>query len=558
MIGWRRLARRLGCAHEATPGRPKSPHSPAGGGAGQRPAPGGAYLFLPLAFALAACGGGGGGGAAPAVSQGGSPPPVESAYLLADFVAQDSNNQFVRVWDPANPSVAVENVRIAQSNGIAWMTSHLVFSDATAYDPSTRTVQTLGHAKVFYDNDGTVYVIDLRGGQSHAPVQLSSVTDARGMVRAIPLSADGAQAWVDVLGSASDWAVRTDMAATDAAHSIIALHAMRDLTTGLPQYLFTTFGSENGLNAIAVSYGVRDLDFNTIAVPAVDAMTPRDSWIAADPVQPGLAYLAIGQQMRALRWGAGGVSVDTAALHQFSYLSLAGYPVAADAGAVYVADGSTLVSVANAAVDVVATLALSPQSLTEAGDVIVAAELAPQSPSCCMRFEAANKATGAVTLSASGQDAMSVIGGGPLGVLYVDASTAAPGYLLASPSGSTLLASSGLANGVVWSASARLDQPPAPVAVLACTPDPTLATCVAGSLTQLDLATGATTALGSLGSGAPTFAGTLIEGVTGTLGGQTYLEAPGGLGSNEVDARDTWQLMPGNAGSLVRVTTYLP
>ena len=105
------------------------------------------------------------------------PPPAESTYLLAEFVAGDSNNQSVRVWDPAQPAVAIQNVQLVQSNGIVWTSSHLVFSDATHYDAATRSVTTLGHAKVFYDNDGKLYSIDLRGGQSHAPVQLSSAVD---------------------------------------------------------------------------------------------------------------------------------------------------------------------------------------------------------------------------------------------------------------------------------------------------------------------------------------------------------------------------------------------
>ena len=61
--------------------------------------------WLTLACAtLAACGGGGG-GATPSTPP--PPPPAsESAYLLAEFVAADVNDQYVRVWDPANPAVA--------------------------------------------------------------------------------------------------------------------------------------------------------------------------------------------------------------------------------------------------------------------------------------------------------------------------------------------------------------------------------------------------------------------------------------------------------------------
>ena len=48
----------------------------------------------------------------------------------------------MRVWDPAQPGVAVQTVKLVMSNGILWAGSHLLFSDATRYDPSTRTVTT--------------------------------------------------------------------------------------------------------------------------------------------------------------------------------------------------------------------------------------------------------------------------------------------------------------------------------------------------------------------------------------------------------------------------------
>ena len=79
----------------------------------------GALACVVLACGLAACGGGGGGGGS-APPTGGGTPPTESAHLLAEFVAQDSNHQFVRVWDPAQPDVAIENVQITVSNGIVW------------------------------------------------------------------------------------------------------------------------------------------------------------------------------------------------------------------------------------------------------------------------------------------------------------------------------------------------------------------------------------------------------------------------------------------------------
>jgi len=168
-----------------------------------------------LAAGLAGCGGGGGGASTPPPPPP-APAPSESAYLLAEFVAGDTNNQAVRVWDPAQPSVAVQNVKLVMSNGIAWTSSHLVFSDARTYDATTRTFTTQGHAKVFYDNDGKLYSIDLRGGQSHAPVQLSSAVDVFLPVSAMPMNAAGDDAWVDAQGGTHDWAIRSTMDASTA------------------------------------------------------------------------------------------------------------------------------------------------------------------------------------------------------------------------------------------------------------------------------------------------------------------------------------------------------
>ena len=89
---------------------------------------------------------------------------------------------------------------------------------------------------MFYDNDGKLYSIDLRGGQSHAPVQLSSAVDVFLPVSATPMNAAGDDAWVDAQGGSHHWAIRTTMSATDAPVSLLQIVApMRDAATGVPQ-----------------------------------------------------------------------------------------------------------------------------------------------------------------------------------------------------------------------------------------------------------------------------------------------------------------------------------
>jgi len=529
---------------------------------GLRRLPASLSATLPAAalVALVACGGGGASTTSP--PPGGGDPAPESAYLLAEFVARDANNQFVHVWDPARPGVAVQDVRIVESNGIAWSASRLAWADATRFDAATRTVTTLGHAKVFFDNDGKVWSIDLRGGRSHVPVQVSSVLDANGIAGAVALDEAGDDAWIDVAGVAHHWAVRATMSATEAAQSMMAFTPMRDGGTGLPQYLFVRFGGESGTAVQPTTFGVRDLAFRPVPEPTVDAMGGYDRWLAADPARPGLAYLRAGGQLRALRWNTGGAAVDAAGLHDFTVPAFSPVPATADADAVYVADGAVLLRVADGAASAIGAFNLAPAELGDAGGHVVGTEPVPTSASCCTRWEALSKAEGTVALVTTGDSTVHLVAAGDAGLLFTGAATAGQdsgaGYLLLDAAGAALRGSGGLAVGLVRAATARLDQPASVVGMLACTPDAVAALCSAGTLSEIDVATGATVGLGPVGAGGQALHGDLVVGLPGVLAGQTTLASPGGFGEDETDVRDAWQLATLGAGSLVRVTRYLP
>ena len=78
-------------------------------------------------------------------------------------------------------------------------------------------------------------------------MQLSSATDVFEPVRAVAISADGADAWVDAQGGTHDWAIRSTMTAASAPVSVLHLEgALRDAATGLPQYLFVSLGGQSG------------------------------------------------------------------------------------------------------------------------------------------------------------------------------------------------------------------------------------------------------------------------------------------------------------------------
>jgi hypothetical protein len=486
------------------------------------------------------------------------PPPSasESAFLLAEFVATDSNHQFVRVWDPANPAVAVQNVRIVQGNGIVWQSSHLVFSDATAWDAASRTVTTLGHAKVFFDNDGKLYSIDLRGGQPHAPVQLSSAVDVFAPVRAWPMNAAGDDAWVDAQGGSHDWAIRTSMAATAAPVNVRHVIApLRDGATGLPQYFFASLG-DDGIHPVAATYEVADAaTFAQVAVPAVAGMVAADDWIGADPAQPGLAYVGIANQVRALRWSAGGVGVDAGGLH-----ALSGQTVTAgvaDAQAVYVADGSTLLALAGGGVRVVGTFSLAPASLMDAGGYVAADEVTGfMGLSATVQVEAVDKASGARTLIEPAQADLKLLAAGDAGVVVSHTADLHEAFVLESGDGRSRTAIGSQRVGIVRAASGRPDQPAAPVGLVSC-PAGAPGYCAAGALTQFTLA-GSGTTLGANAAASAVLSTEAISGLVSPLAGQTVLSSPAGFGDGETDMRDAWQFTAGGASSLTRVTNNLP
>jgi hypothetical protein len=505
---------------------------------------------------LAACGGGGGGagsGAAPPSS----PPTSESAYLLAEFAAADSNNQSVRVWDPAHPATAVQNVRLTMSNGIVWTSSHLVFSDATQYDATTRTVTTLGHAKVFYDNDGKLYSIDLRGGHSHAPVQLSSAVDVFLPRSAVAMNAAGDDAWVDAQGGSNDWAIRSTMVSSSAPITVRRIEApLRDVATGLPQYLFASVAVLVGTAPGPTTFEVVDPSFTPVPNSTVAAMSAGDAWIGTDPAHAGTGYLLIANHLRTLRWSAGAVSVDAGPGHDLgsSFLTLA---VVSDARSLYIADGGTVLSVSGGDVGTVGSLSTGLATLVDAGDYIAAYEIANSSSAQTFhQIEALRKSDGLLTRVEPPAAALQLLGASSQGLVISGSAEQPQAFVVASGDNSVRTTVGAQAAGIVVSATAPLDRPAPPVGLLSCVAG-TTGFCVPGPLTQFDFNGGSTT-LGTLSASAPQVNGVAVAGLANALAGQTFLASPGGFGKGQTDVRDAWQFTPGLAASLTRVTANLP
>ena len=517
-------------------------------------------LWLALACAslttgLDGCGGGGGGGGG-ATPQPPAPAPSESAFLLAEFVAGDSNHQSVRVWDPAHPSVAVQDIKLVMSNGIPWTSSHLVFSDATRYDAATGTVTTLGHAKVFYDNDGKLYSIDLRGGRSHAPVQLSSAVDVFLPASATAMNAAGDDAWIDAQGGTAHWAIRASMGASDAPLPILQIVApLRDAATGLPQYFLASLGERSAQHVVPPTYEIVDAGFNVQDVPAVAAMVASDGWAGADPAQPGLGYLQIAGGLHELHWGAGGVTVDPASLRAMGLIGTAA-PVA-DAQSLYLSDGTTLLAVADGVVRTIGQFTNVPITLMEAGDYVAAVETDGATPSQPRyQVETLGKSGGAPTLVEPPATTLRLLAASDSGLILAGTVEQRQAFVLASGDNTVRTTLGSQWVGVVRSASARLGQPAAPVGLLSCVAG-NGDFCAPGALTQMDL-TGAGASVGTLTVDAPMLRVDAIAGLVNVLVGQTELLSLAGLASGQTDIRDAWQFTPATADSLARVTANLP
>ena len=518
------------------------------------------FACVSLTAGVAGCGGGGGGSPAPAPpAPAPAPAPAESAYLLAEFVAGDINNQSVRVWDPAHPAVTVRNVKLVMSNGIVWTSSHLVFSDARTYDAGTRSFTTQGHAKVFYDNDGKLYSIDLRGGQSHVPVQLSSAVDVFQPVSATPMNAAGDDAWVDAKGGPHDWAIRTTMGVAVAPVAVLRiLCPLRDAATGVPQAFFAALGAQDGIHLTHTTYQVFDASFAPLTVPVVAAMVDTDAWVGVDPARAGLGYLRVGRQLRALHWSASAVTAD--AINLYDFANTGQVVSTADTQSLWFNDGGTLVGVANSIAQAAGDFSTTPSQLFDAGDYVAAGQItAASSTQTFTQVETLRKLDGHRTLVAGATSQLTVLGATDQGLLI--GGTAESGRAVSLVSGDktseTTLGSSLQFVGAVRSASARMDQPAPPVAVLACVAASTAGFCAAGDLKQVSLS-GGTTSLGALAATAPWVRGDAIAGLASALSGQTFLPGPAGFGTNETDFRDAWQFTPATPGSVTRITTYLP
>jgi hypothetical protein len=193
----------------------------------------------------------------------------------------------------------------------------------------------------------------------------------------------------------------------------------------------------------------------------------------------------------------------------------------------------------------------------DAGSYVAAVEASGATATQALyQVETVNKTSGTATVIEPQSTFLQLLAASDQGLVLAGTVEQPQAFVLASGDNTSRVTLGSQWVGVVRAASAHVDQPAAPVALLSCVTGAT-GFCAPGALTQLDF-TGAGTALGNVAASAPMLRGDAVVGLMTSLSGQTLLNSPAGFGDDETDRRDAWQVTPGTAASLTRVTTNLP
>lgn len=337
---------------------------------------------------LAACGGGGAKSSDDGDGTGGGG-GTESAALLADVELPLNDAAALRVWDPARPTVLV-----ASQSPVA-ATEQVQYGWARRFDAATRTERQTARTLAVHSGNGRVWLSDLRGGQSHAPRQLSALNLVDGTLNVIPLALDGSTAWANVRRTGLVFAVHSGMNSTDTPLRGQVLAALPD-STGAGRYIAVATSND----AQQTSLTVLAADGGSAGFTALSGGSQEIGWVGLDPVQAGRAYVVVKQQLRRLIWTDTGVSLDANFSHAMQTGSSAN--AVSDATGLWLLDGATLLRIEGDSVTPLGTFAEAPGALWDAGDAVVAQRSVAIVPQCCTVYEAIDKRSGVVVQLSSG------------------------------------------------------------------------------------------------------------------------------------------------------------
>jgi len=506
-----------------------------------------------LSLCLAACGSGGSdsGGGTDGGTGGGGGNANESASLLADVESAADGTAALRVWDPTQPTTLVTRqspVAAGEPVEYGW---------ARSFDAASRTERQTARTLAVHTGNGRVWLTDLRGGQSHAPRQLSALNGVYSIFSVIPLALDGTAAWVNVRRAGPVSAVHSGMGSTDTPLRGQVLAALPD-STGAGRYIVVATSDDAGQTGLSVLAA----DGSAVGFSAISGGSLGISWVGLDPVHAGRAYVVVNQQLRRLTWTDSSVTLDARFSHDLQSNYSAG--AVSDANGLWLLDGATLLHIVGDSVAELGTFPGPPLSegggnyvqLWDAGSAVVAARSVPMVPICCTEYYAMNKTTGTTTPLRGGLNRGLLFGAADGKALFRQTSTS--GWSVLDMQGEVLSQGSGPILGAVFSAERVSGRAPALESFIACTADAPTGYCSPGPVSQFSLDGVAQLALGELGTsnavvGPTQQAKGYVAGLPASYGAPVYI-----LGVAEPLTGDLWQFTPGVAGSLRRVTQHVP
>ncbi|MFZ2990727.1 hypothetical protein [Ideonella sp.] len=499
---------------------------------------------LSLSLLLAACGSGGGdsdsgtdGGTAGGGGTGGGN-AAESATLLADVEMAANGTAALRVWDPAQPTTLV-----ASQSPVA-ASEQVQYGWARSFDAATRTERQTARTLAVHTSNGHAWLTDLRGGQSHTPRQLSSLDLVDSTRSVVPLALDGTTAWANVMRTGLIFAVHSSMSSTDAPLRGEVLAALPD-STGAGRYIAVATSNDAGQSGLSVLAA----DGSSVGFSAVPGGSLGIAWVGFDPAQAGRAYVVVNQQLRRLIWNDAGVSLDPSFSHAMQATNTPQAGGVSDATGLWLLDGATLLHIVGDSVTPLGAFADAPRALWDAGDAVVVKRSVSLTPQCCTSYETMNKASGIVSQIYGGVNSASLFDASDGKALFRQTNTW--GWAVLDTQGQVLSQGNGPILGAVYAAERIAGRAPALQGFMACTPDASTGMCGAGPVSQFGLDGNAQMSMAELTAGTTLVHPLQKDYVAGLPTSMTMLASNSGN-------RDLWQVTPGVAGSLQRVTQHLP
>ncbi len=501
------------------------------------------------------------------------PPPPPTTYRSVAVNRPLSGQFAINVIDHQRPLPLVQRIDFGTTLPTFSVTS------AVRYDTANRTAMLVGRPWLVYAQGGRVFQVPLRTDQAAVPTPVSSLADACRLDRVFELDAGGRDAWALVETAGADGLcsggqndnsmafVRVgDSPSASAAplpHAVSIAGTIVD-AEGRLQWMLAQDGSVNPVfpNTRMPAFG-----------PALNRIDVADIFNVRSLALPSFGPLAEGvfvvvnDTVRLLAGDANALRMS-APLRSLTAVPSASFPFIEAKPYLYAVDGNEVLRITRAGasesmgrldandgataniVDQTSTHLLVMQRNAQGDQTLSAAPKAGGMPRVVLRSTAAAPSE-ALLLSADL-------------LLYRDRATAVRGDIrrvdIASGADTLVLADTA-GRGVVRAASGSIDAPGGQysgTALLTCQTTVATGDCRGGRLLQIDPRSGSTIVLGTFGDSTVNGPWSILSATAtdGMRDGVAVVNAVGTAPASRVT--DVYTFEPGQAGSLVRVTTAVP